>query len=90
MNKQQIVEQIAGKTGMTKKDSIKFMELFMQIIKKSLSEGKRVQITGFGTFSVLNRKKRTVRNPVTGERIEIKAISVPKFKPSKRLIESLN
>ena len=80
MNKGELIEQIAEATGLTKKDSEAAVNALIETIQKSLKNGKKVAIAGFGTFDVSNRKARTGRNPQTGEEIKIAASRTPKFK----------
>ncbi|MBD3362917.1 DNA-binding protein [Candidatus Dojkabacteria bacterium] len=89
MNKADLVNQIAAATGLTKKDSAAALEAFMDAVRDALSSGKRVTLTGFGTYSTVDRKARDGRNPQTGEKIRIPATTVPKFKPGKALREAV-
>jgi DNA-binding protein HU-beta len=74
---------VAEKAGMTKKDTEKVVSAVFDGITESLSNGDKVQIIGFGTFDVRNRKAREGRNPATGEAIKIPAVKVPVFKAGK-------
>jgi len=91
MNKTELVEKVAKKTGMTKKDSSMVVDAIFStapkegIIANELSAGRRVQITGFGTFMTRKRKKRMGRNPQTGEAITIPASRFPAFTAGKAL-----
>ena len=91
MNKTELVEKVAKKTGMTKKDSSIAVDAIFStapkegIIANELSAGRRVQITGFGTFMTRKRKKRMGRNPQTGEAITIPASRFPAFTSGKAL-----
>lgn len=91
MNKTELVEKLAKKTGMTKKDSSMVVDAIFStapkegIIANELSAGRRVQITGFGTFMTRRRKKRMGRNPQTGEAITIPASRFPAFTSGKAL-----
>ena len=91
MNKTELVEKLAKKTGMTKKDSSMVVDAVFStapkegIIANELSAGRRVQITGFGTFMTRRRKKRMGRNPQTGEAITIPASRFPAFTSGKAL-----
>jgi DNA-binding protein HU-beta len=62
---------------------------FLNAVTKSLKKGDKLTLTGFGTFSVSNRKARMGRNPQTGEAIKIKAAKVPKFSAGKGLKEAV-
>lgn len=85
MNKSELVDLVAEKAGMSKKDSEKAVKAVLESITDGLVRGKKVQLVGFGTFEVRNRKEREGRNPATGEKIKIKALKVPAFKPGKAL-----
>ena len=91
MNKTELVEKLAKKTDMTKKDSSMVVDAIFStapkegIIANELSAGRRVQITGFGTFMTRRRKKRMGRNPQTGEAITIPASRFPAFTSGKSL-----
>jgi DNA-binding protein HU-beta len=85
MNKTDLIQAVVEKTGMTKKDSTKALEAVIDVISESLAKGDKVQLVGFGTFEVRNRKAREGRNPATGEKIKIKASKAPAFKAGKAL-----
>ena len=85
MTKAEIVEDIANKTGLTKKDVAIAMDQFLESICKALVEGMHYEIRGFGTFKVKNRKARMARNPRTGEAVPVPDRKVPVFKVSKEL-----
>lgn len=85
MNKADLIDAIASKTGLTKVDSKLALEAFVATIQKSLSKGDRVALAGFGSFTVNKRAARKGRNPQTGEEIKIAAKKVVKFKTSENL-----
>ncbi len=85
MNKTELVDQVAEKAGMSKKDSEKAVKAVLDSITDGLVKGEKVQLVGFGTFEVRKRKERYGRNPATGEKIKIEALNVPAFKPGKAL-----
>ena len=87
MNKAQLVEEVSGEVGLTKKETQKVIDAVTETIRDSLSAGEKVSLVGFGTFQLANRKARTGRNPQTGQSIEIPAKKIPKFKPGKDLKE---
>ncbi len=89
MKKAGMVDRLAEVTGMTKKDAQKALDGVINIITDELKGGGNVTLTGFGTFSVAERKARTGRNPQTGEQINIPAARVPKFKAGKVLKDSV-
>lgn len=90
MNKAELIEAIAGETGLSKKDAGSALEATIETLSNALKAGNSVQLVGFGTFSVKNRKARVGRNPQTGEEIQIKASNVPHFSPGKALKERVN
>lgn len=91
MNKTELIEKIAKKTGLTLKDSKNVIDVIFSTIPKQgiianeLKSGRKVQITGFGTFVVRKRKKREGRNPQTGETIQIPATKFPAFSAGRAL-----
>lgn len=90
MNKAELVEELASQTGFSKTDSKSALEAFINIIEKTLQKGDSVVLTGFGSFSVVQRKAKTGVNPITKKPMKIAAKKVAKFKPGKELKESLN
>ena len=89
MNKTELVDLVAEKAEMSKKDSEKAVKAVLDSITDGLVKGDKVQLVGFGTFEVRSRKEREGRNPATGEKIKIKALKVPAFKPGKALKEKV-
>lgn len=85
MTKQDLIEILSKKIGCSKKTANDCLNVILEEIKKALSQGKDVVLTGFGTFTVTQRKARVGRNPKTGEEIKIPARKAPKFKPGKEL-----
>ena len=90
MTKTEMIDGLANKLSMHKADAEKAINIILDDIIAALKQGERVNISGFGTFSVSERKPRTGRNPKTGESIQISASRSAKFKPGKQLKESLN
>ncbi|MEW6724238.1 MAG: HU family DNA-binding protein [Bacillota bacterium] len=88
MNKQDLVNVMAEKSGLTKKDSEKAMDALLEAIGEALAKGDKVALVGFGTFEVKDRAARVGRNPQTGEEIRIAATKVPTFKAGKMLKDS--
>ena len=80
MNKYELVNQMAEAAGITKKQATTALQSLMDGITKSLKNGKRVTLVGFGTFNVTKRAARKGRNPATGAAIKIKAKKVVKFR----------
>ena len=89
MNKTELIGEVAGKTGMTKKDAEKVVNAFFDTVEGALKSGDKVQLIGFGTFEVRERKARKGRNPQTGKEIDIPATKVPAFKAGKALTDAL-
>jgi len=89
VNKSELVDLVAEKAGMSKKDSEKAVRAVLDSITEGLVKGDKVQLVGFGTFEVRNRKEREGRNPATGEKIKIEALKVPAFKPGKALKDKI-
>ena len=89
MNKQAVVSAIADKTGFSKKDAEMSLAAVLEIITDELQGRGTVAFTGFGTFSTSDRKARQGVNPATGEKIQIAATTVPKFKAGKSLKDAV-
>jgi DNA-binding protein HU-beta len=83
MTKADLVQKISEKTGIIKEDVAVIVESFLDTVKESVSEGEHIEIRGFGTMRVKDRKPSIARNPRTGEKVEIPARRVPTFKFSK-------
>lgn len=81
LNKSELIESIAQKTGESKKAVTSVVDGFINQIQDQVRQGKKVSLPGFGTFSRRARSARTARNPRTGEEIKIDATNVPAFKP---------
>jgi len=90
MSKQELVNSIADKAGLSKKDAEAALAGFVDGVKSSLKKGDSVTLVGFGTFSVSHRGARTGRNPQTGASINIPARKAPVFKAGKALKEAVN
>jgi DNA-binding protein HU-beta len=79
MNKSELVEQVASKAGIGRKEAEAAVNALTDTVKETLERGGDVAITGFGKFSVAERSARQGRNPQTGETIQIAASKAPKF-----------
>ncbi|WP_026841736.1 integration host factor subunit alpha [Citrifermentans bremense] len=90
MTKAEIVERVAGKTGVSKKDAIEMVELVFDVMKSTLESGENLKIHGLGNFTVKQKADRRGRNPQTGEEITIEARRILAFKPSMMLKNSIN
>ena len=89
MKKKELIERIAQEAGASEGEAQKHFEAFEQVVTKSLKSGEEVQITGFGKFSVKERKAREGRNPQTGEKMRIAASRVPAFSAGTALKEAI-
>jgi integration host factor subunit alpha len=76
MTKIDIIQDVYEKLGFSKKDAAKIVESVFEIMKDSLARGEKIKISGFGNFSVKDKKSRRGRNPQTGSEIEISARKV--------------
>jgi len=83
MTKAEIVTEIAGKTGIEKKDVLNTIEAFMEVVKESLSKEENVYLRGFGSFIVKKRAQKTARNISKNTTIIIPEHNIPAFKPAK-------
>jgi len=90
MNKQELIAVVADQTGLPRADTARVVEGLLDTITTQLRKGGEVRLVGFGNFSVSRRKASTGRNPRTGEPMNIKATSQPKFRPGKVLKDSVN
>ncbi|WP_262890772.1 HU family DNA-binding protein [Neolewinella aquimaris] len=90
MNKGDLVSAIADKASLTKDQAESALTAMLGAIEDALKQEDSVSLIGFGTFSVNNRPAREGRNPRTNETIQIAAKNVVKFKPGKKLSESVN
>ena len=90
MNKAELVETIAKKTGSTKASVETTLDAFMESVTVSLTKGDPVALVGFGTFSVSKRAARRGRNPATGAELKIPASKVAKFAAGAKLKKAVN
>ncbi len=88
--KASIIDAICEKIGLPKKDSTEVVELLFDTMKDTLERGDHLKISGFGSFTVRNKKSRLGRNPQTGQAMSITARRVVTFKPSQVLRDALN
>jgi DNA-binding protein HU-beta len=89
MTKADLVAKIADKANLTKANAERALNAFLDTVESTLVKEGKLTLTGFGTFSVEERKARTGRNPQTGEKINIPASKVVKFKPGKLLKDAV-
>jgi len=90
VNKNELVDEIAEASDISKAAATRALDAALDGISKSLQNADPVVLVGFGTFLVRERAARTGRNPRTGEPLEIAAAKVPAFKPGKALKDALN
>lgn len=90
MNKSELISAIAEKSELSKKDSEKALNAFVEVITDALKKEEKVQLIGFGTFDLTKRAAREGRNPSTGAAIQIPASVTPKFTAGKALKEAVN
>lgn len=90
MNKSELIAAIAEKAELSKKDSEKALNAFVETITDALKKEEKVQLIGFGTFDLTKRAAREGRNPSTGATIQIPASTTPKFTAGKALKDAVN
>ena len=90
MNKANLIDKMASDADITKTAAATALDSLLGSIASTLSQGGKVTLVGFGTYSVSHRKARTGRNPQTGATIQIGAKNVPKFTAGKALKEAVN
>ena len=89
MNKTDLINNIADKSGLTKRDVENVLNGFLGEVTDALANGDKVQLIGFGTFETRSRSGRVGRNPQTGNSIEIPASKVPAFKAGNKLKDAV-
>lgn len=90
MNKSDLINALKERAGLSRKDSEVVVDTFFGSITESMAAGDRVEIRGFGSFRISERKAREGRNPKTGEAIQIPARRVIQFRPGKQLNQMIN
>ena len=90
MNRTELISAMSEKSELTKVDTEKALNAFIDTVTEELKNGGKVQLVGFGTFEVTERAERNGRNPKTGEAITIPASKSPKFKAGKALKDIVN
>jgi DNA-binding protein HU-beta len=90
MNKSELIEAIAKQADLSKASVVKALNAYHEVVKTAIKDGNSVGVVGFGTFSAVDRKARTGRNPKTGAALKIKAAKVPKFRAGKALKDGIN
>ena len=89
MNKAELINAVAEKADLSKKDTEQAINAAIEVITKALKKGDKVQLVGFGSFEVKKRAARTGRNPRTKEEIKIPASKIPVFKAGKALKDAV-
>ncbi|MBT4179031.1 MAG: HU family DNA-binding protein [Campylobacteraceae bacterium] len=89
MTKAELIDTIAKKAGLSKKDASAALNAFTDTVTDTLAKGDKLALIGFGTFSTSKRVAREGRNPSTGAKIQIPASTVAKFKAGSKLKEAL-
>jgi len=89
MNKAELINAVAEKAALSKKDSEAAVNAALEAITAALADGEKVQLVGFGSFEVKKREERVGRNPKTNEEIKIPASKVPAFKAGKALKDAV-
>ena len=90
MNRKELIDALATKTGASKADADRALGALLEIISDTLKKGESLSLVGFGSFEVRKRAARTGRNPKTGEELKIKASKVPAFKAGATLKAAVN
>jgi len=90
MNRKELIEALATKTGNTKADAERNVAALIEIVTSTLKKGDKLSLVGFGSFEVRKRAARTGRNPQTGAVLKIKAAKVPAFKAGATLKAAVN
>ena len=90
MNRAQLIEALAEKSGLSKQKAKKVLESYMEIVTEKMSQNEEIALIGFGTLIPRPQSSRMARNPKTGTPVRIKARTTVKFKPGKFLLEAIN
>ena len=90
MTKQEFVDAVAEKAGLTKRDAGDAVDAVLDVITASLAKGETITFTGFGKFTTSHRAARQGVNPRTGEKVQIAAATVPKFSAGSQLKKAVN
>lgn len=90
MTKQELVEKMAEKAGITKADAACALDAFTETVTETLKAGEKISLVGFGTFATSERAAREGHNPRTGEKVEIAARTAVSFKAGSKLKGAVN
>jgi DNA-binding protein HU-beta len=89
VNKNELVAEVSDRTGLARADVARVVDTTTEVIKTSVSRGKRVALVGFGTFERRQRRPRVGRNPHTGDAVQIPARRMPSFRPGTAFKEAV-
>ncbi len=87
MNKSELINELSEETAFSKKDVTRVIDSLIRVVGRTLKKGEKVSLTGFGAFWLSRRPARKGINPSTKERINLPAVTVPRFKAGKNLRE---
>ena len=90
MTKAELIEDVTQATDLSRKESETVVETLFESIVRSLRNGEKIEIRGFGSFRIRQRNPRVGRNPKTGARVDVPAKKIAYFKPSKELKDLVN
>ena len=90
MTKQELVEKVAEKAGITKADAARALDAFTASVTEALKGGDKISLVGFGTFATSKRAAREGHNPRTGEKVKIAARTAVTFKAGSKLKDAVN
>ncbi len=90
MNKEELVQEISKKAGVTQKEASEVLGSLIETIQKTVAKGKKVTLVGFGTWEARKRAARIGRNPQTGKELKIPAKTVPAFSAGKKFKTIVN
>jgi integration host factor subunit beta len=90
MTKAELVDEVARKTALPKKQAEIIVNTVFESIVDSLKSGEKIELRGFGSFRIRQRDSRVGRNPKTGQKVDVPSKRIPYFKPGKELRELLN
>ena len=90
MNKEELVQEISKKAGVTQKEATEVLGSLIETIQKTVAKGKKVTLVGFGTWEARKRAARIGRNPQTGKELKIPAKTVPAFSAGKKFKTIVN
>lgn len=90
MTKADLIEEVSRVVEVTRKESEVIVETIFESVVKSLHDGDKVEVRGFGSFRTRERRGRVGRNPKSGEKVSVPPKTIPFFKPSKELRDLIN